>query len=299
MPGWLVLLALSLQWLTVRRVAPLRYPDYDTAHVITFPFDDARLLRPGHRHAGSVWVTPHARPGARLPLYIYLHGLNRDRILRRWMHGSRWDMRTIVGPMAMEGLVGPMAVAVAATTSDSAQHDSTIYPGFDVAGFVDATDRALAPQGFHIDRGRVIFSAHSASGCAMRNGLYAGVGSPAAQTILDLDCCMNANFGRVLGNAPPWQRVIVVYQDYMWNNGRDYHNFIRTFRSLSERSACPMNRVLEHYRMEGIDVHNDIVPVSLRRWLPELVPPVEAPADAPLWDEDDEGEAEFWMRDVP
>lgn len=271
MPSWLLALLLGLHASSARAAAPRHYPAFDTTDVTTFAFDDARLLDPRHRNAGAVWVTPNAQPGMRLPLYIYLHGLNRMRILRRWMHGSHWDMRTIVGPMVTDGLVGPMAVAVPATTGDSAQQERTIYPGFDVAAFVEAADQALAPQGFRVDRGRVIFSAHSASGCALRNGLFAAVGSPAVQTILDIDCCMDGTFARVLATAPPSQRVIVVYQDWMWR--RRYHDFADVFLRFSARSPNPDGRVLEHWRMQGVDAHNDIVPIALRRWLPELVPP--------------------------
>lgn len=263
--------------------APRHYPHFDMTGVVTFPFDDVHLLDRAHHDAGAVWVTPNARPGARLPLYIYLHGLNRDRVLHRWMHGSHWDMRTIVGPMTMEGIVGPMAVVVVATTGDSAQAAATIYPRMNVPALVDSADRALGPSGFHIDRSRVTFSSHSASGCEMGNGLYAAVGSPAVQTVFDIDCCMDARFGRALATAPPWQRVIAVYQDYMWRNGRSFESFTSTFTRLSSLSANPMNRVLEHYTMAGIDVHNDIVPVTLRRWLPALVPPVPpTPASLPV-----------------
>lgn len=273
-PEWLAILAMTLHHGMVERLTPGQFRAGTTENVVTFSFDDAHLLDPRHHDAGAVWVTPNAQPGMRLPLFIYLHGLNRDRILRRWLHGSHWDMRTIVGPMVTQGLIGPMAVAVPATTGDSAQSSATIYPRFDVAAFVEAADRALAPHGFHIDRERVIFSSHSASGCALHNGLFAAVGSPAVQTVLDIDCCMNASFARVLALAPPHQRVIVAYQSFMWNNGRSYGSFAQTFLRLSQESGDPMNRALEHYEMAGVDVHNDIVPLVLRRWLPELVPPV-------------------------
>jgi hypothetical protein len=247
-----------------------------TGEVITFPFDDARLLAPGHHDAGGVWVSPNARSGDRLPLFIYLHGLNRAQILRRWLHASHWDLRAIVGPLADAGRVGPMAVAVPATTAVSARAARTIYPDFDPRAFVEAADRALAPRGFQIDRARVILSAHSASGCSMRNGLFRGVGNTAVQTILDIDCCMDASSGRLLGGAPPDQRVIVAYQDWMWNDGRRYADFRRMFQRLAARLPDPSNRVLERYDVRGIDAHNDIVPIVLQRWLPELVPPTSS-----------------------
>jgi hypothetical protein len=57
----------------------------------------------------------------------------------------------------------------------------------------------------------------------------------------------------------------------MWRLG--YNDFIYTFLSLRARSPNPDARTLERWQMQGIDVHNDIVPIALRRWLPELVPP--------------------------
>jgi hypothetical protein len=273
--------AFALLWMmragVAHELAPRHYPHFDMTHVVTFSFDDDRLLATRHRHAGAAWVTPTAQPGQPLPLLIYLHGLNRHRIHHRWLHGSVWDMRTIVGPLAIEGAIGPMAVAVPSTTSDDAFSDRTIYRTFDIAGFVDATARALEAQGFVIDRSRVIFTAHSASSCAERNGLFAGVGSRAAPIILNIDGCMNARFGQLLGAAPDWQQVIVLYQDFMWR--RDYNGFLHTWnRAVATQPQRP-NRVLEYYRMRGNDVHNQIVPIALRRWLPRLVPPVNSAAN--------------------
>lgn len=248
-----------------------------SGEVITFQFDDARLLSPRHQEAGGVWVSPNARPGDRLPLFIYLHGLNRAQVMRRWLHPSHWDLRAIVGPLAEAGRVGPMAVAVPATTGVSARAARTIYSDFDPGAFVEAADQALGSRGFHIDRTRVILSAHSASGCVPGNGLFQGVGDPAVQTILDIDCCMDASSARLLGSAPPGQRVIVVYQDWMWNDGRHYSSFRRVFERLAARQGDPSRRVLERYDVRGVDAHNDIVPIALRRWLPELVPPSQLP----------------------
>ncbi len=268
------LLLAAMRAAVVRQIAPTAYPHYDMTDVVTFAFDDARLLARGQRRAGATWVTPTARPGEPLPLLIYLHGLNRDRIHHRWLHGSQWDMRTIVGPLAVEGRVGPMAVAVPSTTSDDAQSDRTIYRAFDVAAFVDATAAALAEQGFVIDRARVILTAHSASSCAERNGFFAGVGARAAPVLLDIDGCMSQRFARLLATAPPWQQVIVLYQDWMWR--RDYSGFLRVWERFTQ-GAPAGQRSVQYYRMRGIDVHNQIVPVALREWLPRLVPPIAEP----------------------
>jgi hypothetical protein len=234
------------------------------------------LLARGQRRAGAAWVTPTARPGEPLPLFIYLHGLNRDRIHHRWLHGSHWDMRTIVGPLAAEGRVGPMAVAIPSTTSDDSFLERTIYRAFDVEAFVEATARALSAQGFVVDRERVILTAHSASSCAEHNGFFAAVGSRAAPILLDIDGCMSQRFARVLATAPDWQRVIVLYQNWMWD--RDYEGFLRVWERLTAGTPSGQ-RMIQRYALRGRDVHNDIVPISLRQWLPRLVPPpsVEAP----------------------
>jgi hypothetical protein len=266
-----------------QHLAPTHFPHFDMTDVVTFAFDDRRLLHPSQSHAGAVWVTPTAQPGEPLPLFIYMHGLNRQRIQHRWLHGSVWDMRTIVGPLAMAGLIGPMAVVVPSTTSDDAFSSLTIYRTLDVAALVEAAAQALAPQGFVIDRERVIFTAHSASSCANHNGLFAGIGDHAAPIILNIDGCMNQEFGNLLGDAPDWQQVIVLYQDYMWR--RDYSGFLATWNRAVARHPNAV-RTIEYYRMVGNDVHNQIVPIALRKWLPRLVPPTwdqrnTAPASAP------------------
>ncbi len=283
---WAIVLALLLRHSAARAAAPLAYPLFTTHNVLTFPFDDARLLARGHREAGAAWVTPNARPGADLPLFVYLHGLNRDHRHRRWMHGAPLDLRAMVGPLAMDGLTGPMIIAVPNTTGADAQADRTIYWRFDVAAFVDAVDRVVAARGVRVDRARVTLSAHSASSCAERNGFFAGLASPAVHTLFDIDGCMTRRFGGMLGGAPARQRVVVVYQTHMWP--RDYHGFVREFR---ERAAAvtpppdePHHRVLERVEITGIDAHNQLVEGTLRRWLPRLIPPAaapEAPAPAP------------------
>lgn len=262
-------------------LAPTHFPHFDMTDVVTFPFDDRRLLAPRHHNAGAIWVTPTAVPGEPLPLFIYMHGLNRMRIHHRWLHGSVWDMRTIVGPLAMSGAIGPMAVAVPSTTSDDAFSSLTIYRTLDVAGFVEAAAQAIGAQGFVIDRNRVIYTAHSASSCAPHNGLFSGIGVRAAPIIFNIDGCMNQEFGNLLGDAPDWQQVIVLYQDYMWR--RDYSGFLHTWNRSIARHPNSV-RMIEYYRMVGNDVHNEIVPISLRKWLPKLVPPTYegAPPAEPL-----------------
>ncbi|MEI8255905.1 MAG: hypothetical protein WCJ30_09545 [Deltaproteobacteria bacterium] len=271
---WLSMLALTMRQSMSRVAAPNVFPHFEMAGVATFAFDDVHLLDRRQHNSGAVWLTPNARPGSAVPLLIYLHGVNRHRILHRWMHGSDRDMRTIVGPMALEHLVGPMAVAVPSTTGDSAQTQLTLYPRFDVSAFIDAVDRALAPQGFRVDRQRVILSGHSAAGCVRHNGFLNAVGSPAVRVLLDIDCCMNEHFAQILASAPPAQRVIVAYQDHMWNADRDYSSFAWNFRRLSA-GVDPAQRVLQYYRASGPDAHNDMVQIVLRDWLPRLVPPVD------------------------
>ena len=43
------------------------------------------------------------------------------------MHGAPLDLRAMVGPLAMDGLTGPMIIAVPNTTGLDAQSDRTIY----------------------------------------------------------------------------------------------------------------------------------------------------------------------------
>jgi hypothetical protein len=104
---------------------------------------------------------------------------------------------------------------------------------------------------------------------------------------LNIDGCMSSRFAQLLAGAPPWQRVIVIYQDWMWR--RDYSGFLATWNRLAPQfSHMPEARSLEYYRMRGSDVHNQIVPIALRRWLPRLVPPPQLTTTVAQWLRGDE-----------
>jgi hypothetical protein len=232
----------------------------------TFAFEDARYLRSGDREGGLV----HA-PGADdsvttdpLPLLVFLHGVNESGPLHRGLGAGAFDLRAVVEDLAQRKATRPFAVA-GPSQNKEAWTGSRLWSGFDLDAFVDAVEAAL-PSGGRIDRERVVVAGHSGAGCNTSGGLLAPAGKIEPLAILALDTCMDAEFGKLFGEASRRAPVFVFHQTALWP--RDVGAFTAAF----EAARGDGEGAIEKLEVTGPNPHDDVVPIALRRALPRLFP---------------------------
>lgn len=223
-----------------------------------FAYEDARYLQPGEKDGGLVHRTADAT-GA-LPLLVYLHGTNEKGPLHRGLGAPGFDLRKTIEPLD----VPPMLIAGPSMTRD-AWTGSRLWPDFDLTAFVDAVDKAL-PSGVTVDRKRVVLAGHSGAGCNTSGGLLSRAGlSPLA--ILAIDTCLDADFGRAFGEAADRAPVHVFWQE-SWP--RDVAAFEAAFADTLQKDSARRGAVVK-LEVPGTNPHDDIVPLTIARMLPELL----------------------------
>ena len=155
-----------------------------TGTTIAFPYEQRRLLHSRNGSGGLAYVTSgELERGAALPVVVFLHGMNADEQMHPWFSSPSGDLRAVVEPLVASGSVAPFILA-APTQTRFATGATVMWPRFDLADFLDATDRALDGLA-HVDRGRVIVVGHSAAGCNVEGGILGeGVRASKAMAIL-------------------------------------------------------------------------------------------------------------------
>lgn len=248
-----------------------------------YAYDGRDVGPPARAWLGRAFV--HARaaadPKKPLPLLVFLHGLNTDRIKYRWMGGgNEGDVRRIVAELIESGAVPPLLVAAPSTIVPEAAFNAvTSWPGFDLDHFVERTAEALHGIAT-IDRDRVIVAGHSGAGCNATGGIATAARAKHVRAVLAIDTCMLPAVAVPLARAHPTTDVIVSWQRMTWAK-RPIADFQKRF--ASERAAAPPAtalRVLEELRPKEPMPHDAMVPLVLRTWLPKLLAPA-APPPAP------------------
>lgn len=227
-------------------------------------------------------------PGKAAPILVFLHGMNTDLIKYRWMGGGQeGDVRRIVAELMEEGSVTPMIVAAPSTIDPvTASNAVLLWPAFDLDGFLDRTAARLAGVAT-IDRSRVIVVGHSGAGCNIRGGLATALHAktpPFADLVVDT--CMATDFAKDLAHAPPTTNVIVSWQSISWED-RLFDDFRHVFKRELKKAVPPLDGVLRELDYEQPTQggpHDAMVGLTLRRWLPKLVPPPAPAKVAPAAD---------------
>jgi hypothetical protein len=260
----------------------------------TYDYDyDGRDV--GHRERrwmGRAFVHSKAAAmsGQALPILVFIHGNNAEAIKYRWMGGgAEGDVRRIVAEMMEAGTIPPMIVAAPSSVDPytMSQAPST-WPAFDLDVFLDKTIERLAGAA-EIDRGRVIVAGHSGGGCNIKGGLNTAAhakGTPVLAA-LSIDTCMMLDLAKELAHVRPTTNVIVTWQTMSWPE-RDFGGFTTVFKR--EVKKAPPNagvlRELDYVEPKVPSAHDALVGITLRRWLPALLPvpavtpPAAAAADA-------------------
>lgn len=241
------------------------------------------LGRPDRAWLGRSFVHSEAAkdPARPLPLLVFLHGLNPERIEHRWMGGGReGDIRRITADMIEGEQIPPIIVAAPSTIDPvTASNAALIWPSFDLDDFIGRTAERLAGL-VTIDRSRIIVAGHSGAGCnskgglttalASKNGVFAG---------LFIDTCLRADLARSLAHAPATTHLVVTWQSLTWaDRGFDDFRAVFTREAKASPAAPGILRALVHEQPTVPSPHDAMVEIALRRWLPVILPGAAAVA---------------------
>ncbi len=239
----------------------------------------------GRAFVHSSLATVPAKPA---PILVFLHGMNTELIKYRWMGGGQeGDVRRIVAELMEAGSVTPMIVAAPSTIDPvTASNAVLLWPKFDLDAFLDRTAARLSGLAT-IDRSRVIVVGHSGAGCNIRGGLASALHAKTAPFAdLVIDTCMATDFAKDLAHAPPATNVIVSWQSISWAD-RLFDDFRQVFKRELKKAAPPLEgvlRELDYQQPTQAGPHDAMVGLTLRRWLPRLVPPPAPAKVAPVAD---------------
>ena len=203
---------------------------------VTFPFRDADYLWAGESHGGSAFVPESIVAGDRVPLVVFFHGVNVERVLHSWTGGrGEPDLTELVDRSVTSGASIPFVFAAPSQTR-GAMSGLHMWQDFDLDEFVRAVDAAIGPQA-EIDRDRVYLVGHSGGGCNLDGELLRAAGSSriVARAVLAIDTCMDEEDGTAYGNVPESMQVIVWWQPDIWP--RPVEKFRAAFRGAAALSG--------------------------------------------------------------
>lgn len=260
---------------------PLDGTSYD------FEYDGLDVGHPERAWLGRAFVHRRAAalpPEQGLPVLVFLHGNNVEKIKYRWMGGgSEGDVRRIVSELIEAGQVPPMLVAAPSSTNPVTMANAVLtWPAFDLDHFLDKTAARLAGVA-SIDRSRVIVAGHSGGGCNIRGGL--ATASRAKTPVLaafSIDTCMLLDLAKHLATAGS-THVVVSWQTMSWDN-RPFNDFRTVFQRETKKSQPPPGTLRElDYEAPTVPMaHDAMVPITLKKWLPRVLAPATAsPAPPP------------------
>lgn len=242
---------------------------------IDYRYDATDVKKPSLAYEGRAYLTKKTRDAAKngkLPLIVFIHGLNRDRIPHRWMGGgAEGDVRTIIGEMIESGKIAPAVIAGPGSVEKEAVAFGSSFPTFDFDNFVTLTEKALGTTAT-IDRERIIVAGHSGAGCSKDGGIVAASKAKIRpHTVMSIDTCMALALAKSLAEAPASTHVFVTWQGATWD--RPFADFRSVFEKTRgehpEKSG--VHRVLDQLKAEG-RAHDATVAQTFVKYLPRLLP---------------------------
>jgi hypothetical protein len=246
-----------------------------SGETIDYPYDGKDIQHPERAWTGRAYLPTASRKQKRaLPLVVFLHGLNKELIPHRWMGGgNEGDVRRIVGDLVDQGSIRPVLVAGPSSVVASAVSKGASWAHFDLDHFIDRTQERLEGRA-SIDEAKIIVVGHSGAGCTDAGGLAtAGDSRRPLLAIFSVDTCMGGGLAQRLGAAKPSTHVVVTYQSITWSRPFDL------FRTVFEREAkasppdAGVLRIVEQ-QTPKVSPHNETLPITLKKWLPRLLPPL-------------------------
>lgn len=267
-----------------KSVAPPAPPPLDGT---SYDFDyDGGEGHPERRWLGRVFVhrMAAAAQGQSLPVLVFLHGNNSEKIRYRWMGGGQeGDVRRIISEMIESGQIPPVLVAAPSSIDPNTMGVAGLsWPAFDLDVFLDRADARLGGASA-IDRGRVLVAAHSGAGCNIRGGLNTAVHAKTTPVLagFSVDTCMMLDLAKDLAHVRPSTHVVVSWQSISWPE-REFGAFRTVFQREVKKAApdAGVLRELDYQQPNVGGVHDAMVWITLKKWLPRLLGPGTAPTPA-------------------
>src|SRR5262249_33842103 len=154
-------------------------------NTIDYEYDAAETGKKDRAWSGRAFVHQDLAAAKEAPLFVFIHGMNAERIKYRWMGGgTEGDVRRIVEGMIDAGQIAPVIVAGPTSIDPVTMTNAMLsWPAFDLDTFIDRTQAALGP-GLKIDKKRVVVAGHSGAGCNVNNGIASALLRARSTTIL-------------------------------------------------------------------------------------------------------------------
>lgn len=246
---------------------------------LDYDYDGKADGHPERRWHGRVFAHKRAlaMSGYALPVLVFLHGTNAEKIKYRWMGGGQeGDVRRILSEMMDAGLVPPMLVAAPSSIDPNTIVNAGLsWPAFDLDNFLDKTAERLGTTAI-IDPGRVVVAAHSGGGCNIKGGLASALRAKRTPVLagFSIDTCMLFDLAKELAHARSNMHVVVSWQSLSWE--REFTGF-RTFFLREVKKAPPVApgvlRELYYEPQPGGSAHDAMVGHTLRKYLPRVLGP--------------------------
>ncbi len=223
-----------------------------------------------------------ADPAKALPLLVFVHGLNTELIKYRWMGGgNEGDVRRIVAELIESGQIPPMLVAgPSSVVPQNIVVAPTSWMAFDLDHFVDKTAAALKGVAT-IDRTKILVAGHSGGGCNIKGGIATAIKAKNVHTVFSIDTCMGTDLATALAQAKKSMNVIVSWQALTWQTRP-----LKDFRTIFDREVkkAPADtgilRTLDYVTPNIPSPHDAMVGLTLKKWLPVLLPAPKPAAPA-------------------
>ncbi|MEZ4299575.1 MAG: hypothetical protein R3B70_31795 [Polyangiaceae bacterium] len=249
---------------------------------VDFAYDGKDIGHKERAWLGRAFVHTKAAvdPNKGLPLLVFIHGINSELIRYRWMGGgNEGDVRRIVAELIEGGQVGPMLVAAPSSiVPQNIVVAPTSWMGFDLDHFVDQAAAALKGKAT-IDRTKIIVAGHSGGGCNVKGGIATAIGAKNVHTALVIDTCMGTDLAKALAGARKSLNVVVTWQALSWGK-RPLKDFKTVFEREVKKTPADAGilRTLDYMVPKEGMAHDAMVPLTLKKYLPLLLPPKAASA---------------------
>lgn len=236
-----------------------------------FAFGASQYVAPQEAKTAGLVMTPQGvAPGTKLPVVVFLHGLNERGPLHMWLGSpGRPDLRSVFARAMQER---PF-VLVAPSQTIHADDPWKLWDALDASALVAAAASALEGA-LVLDSDQIFVVAHSGGACNLHGGaLGAAISAAPARVagLVVLDACFDVKTAARYLQIPPQVPIWVRYQTDSWD--RDIPGFLRAMQGRSGFDAA-------HAGVRGPGAHDAVLTGQLGVMLRRL-PLATAPRTEP------------------